>query len=156
MNERPRVWDGVQSKRGIIDIASKSVVKWSYRLEVDMKVEDIRWLSKEADEAEVLVSDGSYKCEAYSQPCNVTVGDSLHDRLHLFGIRGAMLIATSDLGVHKLDSAGLAQRVIARVSDAREGYLTIGAIQFATDDPLPGGIREGDIITLECARVDLW
>ena len=121
-----------------------------------MKIEDIRWLSKEADEAEVLVSDGSYRCEAYSQPCTVKVGDSLDDRLHLFGIRNAVLTETSELGIHKLDSAGLAQRVVARASDAQQGYLTVGDIQFAADIPLPGGIREGDIITLECARIDLW
>lgn len=155
-NERPRVWDGRHSKRAIINVASRTLVGWSYRLEIDVKIEDIRWLSKEADEAEVLVSDGSYRCEAYSQPCNVKVGDALEDRLHLFGIRDAMLTETTELGVHKLDSAGLAQRVVARVSDAHEGYLTVGAIQFAADDPLPGGIRQGDIITLECARIDLW
>jgi len=121
-----------------------------------MKIEDIRWLSKEADEAEVLVSDGRYKCEAYSQPCNVKVGDLLDDRLHLFGIRDAMLTEASELEIRKLDPDGLAQRVVARVSDAQEGYLTVGALHFAADDLLPGGIGEGDIITLECARIDLW
>jgi hypothetical protein len=121
-----------------------------------MKIEEIRWLSKEADEAEVLVSGGPYRCEVYSQPCNAKIGDSLDDRLHLFGVRDAMLTEISELGIHKLDSAGLAQRVVARVSDAQQGYLTVGDIQFTADDPLPEGIREGDVITLECARIDLW
>lgn len=121
-----------------------------------MRIEDICWLSKEADEAEVLVTDGQYSCKAYSQPCNVKVGDSLDARLHLFGVRDAMVTETIELGIHRLASKDLAQRLVAKVSDAQLGYLTVGEIHFAADDSLPGGIAEGDIISLECARIDLW
>jgi hypothetical protein len=121
-----------------------------------MRIEDIVWLSKEADEAEVLVTDGQYSCKAYSQPCNVKVGDYLGERLHLFGVRDARLSEISEPGIHRLASNGLAQRLVAKVSDVKLGYLTVGKIHFAADDPLPGGIAEGDMISLDCARIDLW
>ncbi|WP_435269767.1 hypothetical protein [Shinella sp. BE166] len=121
-----------------------------------MKVESIRWLSRSADEAEVIVSDGRYRCEAYSYLCKVKVGDSLDDRLHLFGIHYAMLAEPTELAIRKIAAEGLTQQVVGRVTDAQKGYLAVGDIHFIADDPLPGGIDVGDIIALECARIDLW
>jgi hypothetical protein len=121
-----------------------------------MRVENVSWLSKQGDAALVMVSDGQYLVEAYSQPCSVKAGDLLTDRLHLFGVRSAVLTERGTLGIHSIDSDGLAQCVIAKVENAPKGYLTMGGIRFVTDDPLPRDIENGDIITVECVRVDLW
>ena len=121
-----------------------------------MHVEDIHWLSKSAEEAEVIISDGSFRCEAYSQPCNASVGETLRQPLHVFGIRNAMLKEGGALGFWKIDAVGLAQRVVAKVTNFREGLLSVGGIDLIADDPLPGGIQDGDFIEIECARVDMW
>lgn len=121
-----------------------------------MRIESIHWLSKSADEAEIIVSDGFFKCEAYSQPCAVSVGDILTQPLHIFGVRNAMLNEGENLGFRKIDVARLAQRIVAKVTNFREGHLSVGGIELIADDPLPGGIQDGDLIELECDRVDMW
>ncbi len=121
-----------------------------------MRIESIKWLSKAADEAEVVVSDGLFKCQAYAQPCGASIGDVLVQPLHIFGIRNAILNVGGSLGFRKVDTTGLAQRVVAKVTDFREGHLAVGAIELVADDPLPGGIQDGDLVELECARIDMW
>ena len=121
-----------------------------------MRIESINWLSKSADGAEVVVSDGLFKCEAYSQPCDASIGDVLVQPLHIFGIRNAILNEGGILGFRKVDATGLAQLVVAKVTNFREGCLSVGAIELIADDPLPGGIQDGDLVELECARIDMW
>ena len=121
-----------------------------------MRIESIRWLSKPAQEAEVTVSDGSFTCEAYSMPCNASVGDVLLQPLHLFGVRIAMRIETGTIGIRKSSELGLGQQVVATVRSFGEGRLSVGGIELVLDDPLPGGIQDGDMVKLDCARIDLW
>jgi hypothetical protein len=121
-----------------------------------MWIENIHWLSKAADEAEVIISDGLFRCEAYSQPCTAEIGDTLLQPLHVFGIKNAMRAESGDFGFRKLRSDGLAQRIVAKVANFRYGRLAVGNIELIADDPLPGGIQDGDLIELECARVDMW
>ena len=121
-----------------------------------MRVESIRWLSASADEAEVLVSDGQFRCEAYSQPCSASVGDLISEPLHLFGVRSAVLNAAGIERIEKITPDGLAHRLTARVECLQEGRLSVGAIELMAEDRLPGGIQDGDLVDIECARVDLW
>ncbi|MGJ7043729.1 hypothetical protein J2Y63_007015 [Shinella sp. BE166] len=74
----------------------------------------------------------------------------------MFGIHYAMLAEPTELAIRKIAAEGLTQQVVGRVTDAQKGYLAVGDIHFIADDPLPGGIDVGDIIALECARIDLW
>jgi hypothetical protein len=121
-----------------------------------MRIESIRWLSKPTKEAEVKVSDGSFTCEAYSMPCDASVGDDLLEPLHVFEVRNAMRIETGTIGIRKSRERGLEQHVVARVKRFREGRLSVGGIELVLDDPLPGGIQDGDVVELDCARIDLW
>ena len=121
-----------------------------------MKVEDIRWLSQSAEEAEVIVTDGLFFCVAYSQPCTASIGDDVSQPLYIFGMRKAVLIEGRDVGSRKLEGLGFAQNLIVTVVNLREGLLSIGGIELVAGDQLPGGIQDGDIIEIECARVDLW
>lgn len=121
-----------------------------------MRIESIRWLSRSADEAEIVVSDGCSRCEVYAQPCTASVGEEIDQPLHVFGVRNAMLTGALHAAIQKVDAGGLAQRIVAKVENWKEGHLSVGNIQLIADDPLPGGVQNGDFVELECARIDYW
>ncbi|RWD29386.1 MAG: hypothetical protein EOS34_28080 [Mesorhizobium sp.] len=122
-----------------------------------MIVEEINWLSIAAKEAEIVISDGEFRCSAYSQPCCLNVGDQLTEPLHIFGLKAASLANFDVMGAWKIGGSGtLAQRIHAKVQSIKDRSLLVGNIQLVTDDPLPGGIVDGDMVALECARIDAW
>ena len=121
-----------------------------------MLVRNIQWISKGADEAEVEITDGSFVCFAFSQPCTVKIGDKIAEPLHVFDVKDAMISNQTELGIWKTTENGLGCNVIAKVVDIRAQLLSVGGIQLLVDDYLPGGLEPGNIIEFECARIDLW
>ncbi|MFY7759882.1 hypothetical protein [Aquidulcibacter sp.] len=121
-----------------------------------MKIEGVHWLSQSAEEAEVIVTDGVFHCMAYSQPCSASAGDDVLEPLYVFGIRKAILIEGREVGSRRIQGPGFAQNLVVKVMSCRLGLLSIGGIELVAGDPLPGGLEDGDIIEIDCARVDLW
>ncbi|MET1069745.1 MAG: hypothetical protein ABWY28_17190 [Pseudomonas prosekii] len=121
-----------------------------------MKIESISWISKEAEEAEVTISDGHFTCIAFCQPCNIKVGDKITEPLHAFSIKNAIISDKSTLGVWNVSETKLEKKVIAKILDITNQIVAVGDISLIIDDYLPGGLENGDIIEFECARIDLW
>jgi hypothetical protein len=121
-----------------------------------MKIESINWISKEAEEAEVTISDGHFTCIAFCQTCNIKVGDKITEPLHTFSIKNAMLSDKSTLGVWNVSETKLEKKVIAKILDITNQIVAVGDISLIIDDYLPGGLENGDIMEFECARIDLW
>jgi len=46
-----------------------------------MKIIKLNWLSKPAQEAELVVSDGVHNCLVFSQPCSVELNQIIVDPL---------------------------------------------------------------------------
>ena len=121
-----------------------------------MRIESIEWISREAEEAEVVVSDGRFFCRAFSQPCSLLVGQILKEALHVFSPKNIMLSTTEEQSIELQVNGGLAHRVIATIEELKSKRLIVGKIELILDDYIPGGIQSGDIIEFECARIDIW
>lgn len=121
-----------------------------------MQIIDINWLSKSFGEAEVIVSDGSYICAAYSMPCDAFIGQVLQAPLHVFSICNLMRSDAGGLRIDRIKPTGLAQFLVAAVADVKKKYLSVGGLNFVLDDNLPGDIKDGDLVEFECARIDMW
>ena len=121
-----------------------------------MHIESVEWISKEAEEAEVVVSDGRFSCRAFSQPCSLLVGQVLQEPLHVFGAKKIMISTAGECGFELQVNGGLAQKIIAVLQDLQSRRLSVGGIELVLDDYVPGGIQTGDMIEFECARIDVW
>jgi hypothetical protein len=82
-----------------------------------MKVQRIDWISHEAKEADVEVSDGIITCQTFCQPCNYIVGDLISEPLHPFSVSDARLSLEPEQGIWPIegDSSGLKRRFVAIV-----------------------------------------
>ena len=109
-----------------------------------------------AEEAEVEISDGDFTCIAFSQPCNVIVGEHLTQPLHVFSVKNAVISDQSAVGIWNLSDTKLQRKVVAKIIDITNQVVVVGDIHMVIDDFLPGGLEIGNIIEFECARIDLW
>ena len=121
-----------------------------------MIIESIKWISSEAEEAEVEISDGQFKCVAFSQPCDAEVGQQITEPLHVFSIKNAMISDKSTLGIWSTSNGKLERKVVAKIVDITNQVIAVGDISMVIDDFLPSGLENGNIIEFECARIDLW
>ncbi|WP_223512842.1 hypothetical protein [Pseudomonas sp. GL-B-19] len=121
-----------------------------------MIIESIKWISSEAEEAEVEISDGHFKCVVFSQPCSAKVGQQLTEPLHVFSIKNAMISDKFLLGIWSTNNEKLERKVVAKIVDIKNQIIAVGDICMIIDDLLPGGLENGNVIEFKCARVDLW
>ncbi|WAC71214.1 hypothetical protein OU995_16625 [Roseateles sp. SL47] len=121
-----------------------------------MRVEYIEWISREAEEAEVVVSHGHFSCRAFSQPCLLSVGQVLEQPLHVFGAKNIMRSAAEEQSIELQVEGGLAHKVTGIFKDSQSKRIIVGGIEMVLDDYIPGGLQVGDMIDFECARIDVW
>lgn len=91
-----------------------------------MIIKSIKWLSKSAEEAEVEISDGDFICIAFSQPCNVVVGEHLTQPLHIFSIKNAVISDQSAVGIWNLSDTKIERKVVAKVIDITNQVVAVG------------------------------
>jgi hypothetical protein len=100
----------------------------------NMIIKSIKWISKSAEEAEVEISDGNFTCIAFSQPCNVIVGEHLIQPLHVFSVKNAMISDQSAVGIWNLSDTKLERKVISEVIDITNLVVAVGDIHMVIDD----------------------
>lgn len=120
------------------------------------KVQNIKWISKEAQEAEVIITDGKYNICCFSQPFNGVIGDYLTEALHAYNLSEISQLEQHNTKIIKL-SGTFNYLVEGKIIDKKLQLIKIGGITIdISDSYLPNDINEGDYISFECERIDLW
>src|SRR5882672_1419701 len=99
-----------------------------------MKVSRIKWLSKAAEEALVIVTDGTQEIGAYCQPCDYSVGEEVSRPLTTLAVKELHEIDPST-GIQCADkqSTGLGYEIVAKVVNSKSGLLSVGDIRIESD-----------------------
>lgn len=121
-----------------------------------MLVKALKWVSVQAKEAELLISDGSYECIAFSQPCEIREGDVLDEPLHAFIVTDIMISTKSNGDILLINQNGLQQHCTAQIMSIEFGLVKIGNISIIIEEVMPLGVYQGDFIEFNCARLDVW
>lgn len=122
-----------------------------------MKVTRIDWLAKAADEALVIVTDGTYEIAAYSQPCEFAVGEKLSMPLMALGVQGLRVIPDDAPEPSIIKRAtGLGYEIAGEVADRESRLIAVGGIRIESDVPLAKDIKNGATVVFSCDRVDIW
>ncbi|MDE9430164.1 hypothetical protein [Xenorhabdus bovienii] len=119
-----------------------------------MNIQVIEWLSKDAEEAILLVNDGQYECTVFSHPCKYNEGNCIENPLLAISVSGIQREGQdSVINIQKQD-AHFSHFVIAEVMDKNSNLVRVGNIIIELDEPIPNDINPNDIISFSCNRID--
>ncbi len=121
-----------------------------------MIVKKVNWISKDAAEAEVWLTDGTYEALCFSQPFELEEGDKVSDCLHAFDTQEVMMQETQKNCFHRI-SDSFDYSVEGILIDKKMGIVKIGGFKIELEEhSIPKDLKEGAYISFKCARLDIW
>jgi len=123
-----------------------------------MRIIDINWISEEALEASVTISDGYYHCVAFSCPCHHKVDEKLNYPLFLMDSFGFFLEKEESIlsiKKHERKSNFYYHDITGRIYVERK-IIKVGKILIEFDEEIPRDIKSGSIVSFTASRIDLF
>nr|WP_255504970.1 hypothetical protein [Lysinibacillus sp. SDF0037] len=121
-----------------------------------LKIKKINWISQEALEAEVVVTDGELEIMCFAQPLNYLEESELIEPIYCLNVSNLVKAEKSEYSIEKLDDY-FAYRLIGKLIDKQYEKVKLGELLLELDNNLlPGDINEGDFISFCCQRLDIY
>ncbi|MCM2989390.1 hypothetical protein M3580_09110 [Bacillus safensis] len=121
-----------------------------------MKVKRVNWISQEALEAEVVVSDGEFDIICFAQPFHQLEESELIQTIYCLNVSNVVKVEKRDYHIEK--SVGdFSYSLIGKLIDKHGEKVKIGKLLLELDNNLiPEDIKEGDFISFCCGRLDIY
>lgn len=118
-------------------------------------IKKIKWLSKEALEAEVIITDGSFNLLCFGHPFKMKEGDQLLQPLLALDPKEIKRLEDQHSEAKRLDSA-FGYLIKGRLIDKESGLVKLGDILIDVDGKfIPGDLRNDEYISFKCDRLDI-
>jgi hypothetical protein len=117
-----------------------------------MVVKKIVWLSEIALGAMVTISDGSFECEAFGQPCNVIEGQVIIDPLLTEVSANIWVVYDEPLCLIK-ETRYFFHEVVAELVDKSKHLVRIGQITLEVEGYFPGDSKNGDMVKFYADKI---
>lgn len=123
-----------------------------------MKITNLHWISENAKEAELTITDGIHSCLVFSQPCTVSLNENITDPLHAIEIEDLMKLHDLEKSeeITKTNESYFSHYCIAKVMRTDIFLVTVGNIIIELECAMPGWLKEGDKVEFKCSRLDIW
>ena len=121
-----------------------------------MKILNINWLSKEALEAEIEVSDGMHKMTVFSCPCEYENNQEINEYIHPLEVENFRKSFKSDIQIIKLSHSFFSYQIIGKIEKVPDGIISVGNLKFELSNSIPSWAEEGEIVEFESVSFDLW
>ncbi|UWX59149.1 hypothetical protein N0B40_12025 [Chryseobacterium oranimense] len=118
-------------------------------------IKKIEWLSKEAEEAEVYLSDGSYNIIAFSHPFNQKVGEAISLPLYTLNVKDIYRSDKKESLIQKIGET-FEYKLIGNVINKEKSHIKIGDFIIELDSILPNDISENEFVSFVCDRLDIY
>ena len=121
-----------------------------------VKILKIDWLSQNAKEAEVCVSDGVFCLVCFSHPFNYFIGDIIHLPLHTLNAKNVFSLTGDEVFFVERLSSGFEYKISGRVVNENLNQVQIGKFIIELDVSFPNDIRLDSFVSFVCDRIDLY
>ncbi|WP_026683878.1 hypothetical protein [Heyndrickxia coagulans] len=118
-----------------------------------MEIKNIEWISKEALEAEVIVTDGETEIRCFAQPLNYAEGCVLKNPIYCFNVSDIIKAKRPKYTIERLDEY-FSYRFTGKL--VNKAKVIVGKFLLELDNKIPGDINEGDFISFLCQRLDIF
>jgi len=118
-----------------------------------MIIKNIEWICKNAMEAVVYIGVEHFRCAAFSQPCNLSIGSKLIEPLYAVDTIGLM-ISNKELFVTKHQNS-FSHTIFCKVYNVEKNEVIIDCILIELDCSLPLGVHVDDVVEFSCSRLDV-
>lgn len=120
-----------------------------------VKVDKLNWLSQEAKEAEVFLSDGDFSIICFSHPFKEGIGSVISQPLYTLNAKEILKLNGEErFSVENED--GFNYKLAGRVIDKRKDQIKVGEFIIELDNPIPEDIQDGSYISFSCDRIDIY
>lgn len=119
-------------------------------------VSKITWISVNALEAEVTITDGIFEVQCFSQPCNMIINQKVDNLIYCYNNSNVEKVDSNEFKVEKLYQP-FAYKMIGKVIDKKELIVRIGDVKIQLEEgSIPRDIEENDYISFYCQRIDIY
>ncbi|AKQ72683.1 MULTISPECIES: hypothetical protein [Bacillus] len=119
-----------------------------------MKIKKIDWLSKEALEAEVVVTDGESEIICFAHPLNYKIDSNLEGPIYCFDVAELVKVDKKSFIIEKLDGH-FEYRFTGQLIDKQLETVKVGQFLLELDTDWPGDIKDGDFVSFISKRLDI-
>lgn len=121
-----------------------------------IKIKLINWLSREAKEAEVLLSDGKFNITCFSHPFNYQSTKIITQPLYSLNASDMIVVNSEQkLSVEKTNES-FGYKITGYVFNKKENQVKIGEFIIELDNQIPLDINEGNYLSFICDRIDIY
>lgn len=121
-----------------------------------VKIKNIFLISKEAKEAEVILTDGEYELICFCQPCKKKIGEEILEELYCFNNNSVIKAKESFYAIEKMCDP-FSYYLTGKLYKKNEGIVQIGDFLLQLEEnTIPNDIKESDYVTFSVARIDLY
>jgi hypothetical protein len=121
-----------------------------------VSIKEINWISEEALEAEVTITDGQFELLCFSHPFEKKKGEQLLEPLYVLDPDEIVRLESPSLRIEKLNNA-FDYLIEGKLIDKKSGLVKLGDIIIEIDSHfIPGDFRDDDHISFRCNRLDIY
>ncbi|NMH87389.1 hypothetical protein [Flavivirga algicola] len=113
-----------------------------------IKIYKVKWLSKEAGEAEVYLSDGYFNLMCFCHPFNQAIGDSVPQPLYTLNVKDIFILDDEEIFSVTKEEDSFDYKLTGQVINKDENQIKIGEFILELDNPLPNDVQVRDFIYL--------
>ena len=120
------------------------------------KVNALNWLSEEAKEAEVFLSDGTFNLVCFSHPFKGNVGSIIDQLLYTFNAKKIYKLNLERIFLVENEKGTFIHKLIGEVINKDKNRVKVGEFILELDSSLPGDVQNGNYISFICERIDIY
>ena len=121
-----------------------------------MYIKSVRWIDKEAKEAEVVISDNNYELLCFSHPFTKNVGEKLEEPISCLNVEDVFKAFKEEVYVVKYENY-FSYSIRGLLYNKKDKIVLVGDIKLSLEDEyIPNDLREGEYIEFKVSRLDLY